>query len=509
MTLRIACIGGGPGGLFFSTLVKRYLPDAEVELFERNQPDDVFGFGVVFSDATLKGITETDPVLRDALAQEGKHWDSIEVHARGQRYSFTGNGMSAIHRKALLTRLQEQARDVGVQLNFGTNIASLDELAGYDVVVAADGTNSQVRSQIGEETLGHCVEEASAKFIWFGTTHIFDGLTFLHRRSEHGNFAAHAYPISDALSTFIVETDEKTWRAAGLDEFDGKLGPGESDLKTKAYLEALFAEDLHGGEVVVNNSKWANFRTRKTAQWSHNNVVLLGDAIHTAHFSVGSGTKMAMEDAIVLAMQISDHPTDLATAFRRYQKIRQPQVEKVQNAARPSLSWWEHFGRYHEALDPLQFTFHFFTRSIDRAKIGKRDPELVAAIEHWWQSQHGHPPEDTTLSLGATQFDSRLLSWNNGTITDGKTVVTPQEVAVARIEAPTEESQLTSTFSSLPTSGAVLITGGTRLTRRLVAEEARLGRGLTALLAEDEGEDAAVTAVLSGRADAVVGGVSA
>lgn len=509
MTLKIACIGGGPGGLFFSTLVKRALPDAQVDLFERNQPDDVFGFGVVFSDATLKGITETDPVLRDALTEDGKHWDSIEVRARGQRHAFTGNGMSAIHRKALLTRLQDQAREVGVQLNFGTTIESREQLSGYDVVVGADGSNSRLREEIGEDVLGHVVEEASAKFIWFGTTHIFDGLTFLHRRSEHGNFAAHAYPISDTLSTFIVETDEETWRAAGLDEFDGLLGPGESDLKTKAYLEAVFAEDLAGGEVVANNSKWANFRTRQTTRWFHDNVVFLGDTIHTAHFSVGSGTKMAMEDAIVLATEISEHPEDLATAFNRYEDIRQPQVAKVQNAARPSLSWWEHFGRYHEAMDPLQFTFHFFTRSIDRAKIEKRDPELVADIEQWWQSQHGHSPEDTTLQLGNTQLDSRLLNWANGVITDGQVSVTPEEGSVTRIEAPAEESGLTSSFSALPSSGAVLITGGTRLTRRLVAEEARLGRGLTALLAEDEGEDAAVTAVLSGRADAVVGGVSA
>ena len=506
MTIRVACIGGGPGGLFFSTLLKRQLPEAEVVLFERNQATDAFGFGVVFSDATLRRITDADPVLNDALSDHGCHWDAIQVWLKDQRHAFSGNGMAAIHRKTLLSLLQEKAREAGVDLRFGTFVPDLAQLADFDLVVAADGANSNTRQQIGEEVLGHEVVEATAKFIWFGTTYMFDGLTFVHRQNEHGNFAAHAYPISDELSTFIVEADEQTWRNAGLDEFDPSQPPGISDMKSKDYLEKLFAPDLQGHEIVVNNSRWGNFRTRRTARWYHDNVVFVGDALHTAHFSVGSGTKMAMEDSIVLAREVAAHPQDLPTALANYEAERKPEVAKVQDAARPSLSWWEHFGRYHNAFDPLQFTFHFFSRSIPREKIRQRDPELVAAVEQEWLRRHGTDPLRTPVVVDGTEFSGRLLSAVDDGLTHGTTTFSLDAPALTVLEAAADESGLAEVFAQVPASGTVLVRGGTALTRRLVSEEARLGRGLTAILFEDATEDAAATAVLSGRADAVAVG---
>jgi 2-polyprenyl-6-methoxyphenol hydroxylase-like FAD-dependent oxidoreductase len=411
MTIRVACIGGGPGGLFFSALLRKAMPEAEVVLLERNQAADAFGFGVVFSDATLRRIHEADPVLLDGLRDHGTHWDNIDVWLKGEKIGFGGNGMAAIHRKTLLGLLQSRAHQVGVDMRFGTNVTSLESLASFDLIVGADGANSFVREGLGAQTLGHEVETATAKFIWFGTTFLFDGLTFIHRRGDHGNFAAHAYPISDELSTFIVETDEATWRRAGLDEFDPSVPPGPSDEKSQRYLEALFADDINGHPLVSNNSRWGNFKTRRTTTtWHKGNVVLLGDAAHTAHFSVGSGTKMAMEDAVSLAREIAAAPHDLPAALDRYEAERMPQVARIQNSARPSLSWWEHFGRYHEAFDPLQFAFHFASRSISVDRIRQRDPQLVATVEADWSERHGASVLASPLELsGGDRLAHRRL----------------------------------------------------------------------------------------------------
>ncbi|MDI6630166.1 MAG: 2-polyprenyl-6-methoxyphenol hydroxylase, partial [Rhodococcus sp. (in: high G+C Gram-positive bacteria)] len=268
-------------------------PDAIVEVYERNHESDVFGFGVVFSDATLDNIDRVDPVLRDTLADHGRHWDSIEVHAKGEVTAAGGNGMSAVHRRVLLGALRHRALELGAKLHYSTtaSVQSLDEDGGYDLIVAADGTNSASRDSFAAD-LDHSVEEATVKFIWFGTTFQFDGLTFLHKQSEHGNFAVHAYPIGSDLSTFIVETDEDTWRKAGLDGFDMSSPPGESDAISQRYLEDLFADRIDGAKLVANNSRWANFKTRRTGRWHSRTergtpVVFLGDAMHTAHFSVG------------------------------------------------------------------------------------------------------------------------------------------------------------------------------------------------------------------------------
>ena len=305
--LRVACIGGGPGGLFTAIALSHSIPDASIDVFERNQESDVFGFGVVFSDATLDNVDAVDPVLRETLDANGTHWDTISVRTESATMSAGGNGMSAVHRRVLLDAMRKRACDRGARLHFASEMTvdELDARGDYDLIVAADGTNSSVRQRFADE-LGHTVDEARVKFIWFGTTFQFDGLTFLHKQSEHGNFAVHGYPIGSGLSTFIVETDEPTWRRAGLDAFDVTTPPGQSDVETQCYLETLYADQIDGHKLVANNSRWANFRTRRTQRWythaeNGTPVVLLGDAVHTAHFSVGSGTKMAMEDAAVLA----------------------------------------------------------------------------------------------------------------------------------------------------------------------------------------------------------------
>jgi 2-polyprenyl-6-methoxyphenol hydroxylase-like FAD-dependent oxidoreductase len=488
--MRIAVVGGGPGGLFFATLIRRADPAVEVTVFERNRADDAFGFGVVFSDRTLAGIHDADPVLREALTAHGRHWDDIEVRLKGERIRCGGNGMAAVARRTLLALMQERARAVGATLRFSTE-ATLPELAGFDLVVAADGAGSRLRESLAQR-LDSSVDTATAKFIWFGTDYLFDGLTFVHEHGPHGVFAVHGYPISDDVSTFIVECDEPTWRAAGLDAFDVTQPPGPSDTGSKEYLEKLFAEQIDGHRLLVNNSRWGNFRTRRTRRWhtlDPRPVALLGDAVHSAHFSVGSGTKMAMEDAIELARQLGAH-RDLPTALAAYQDARTPAVARIQDAAVPSLAWWERFGQYQRDLDPFTFAFHFFSRSIAVDRIARRDPDLVATARARWAEQHGTDALHTPLDLAGVRRAGRVLELSE---VDG----------ITRVDAPDDESHLAKAAHSLPDGGAVVISGGTALTRVLLSEEARLRRGLVSVVVDDLSDAAIETALLAGRADAV------
>ncbi|OZC52462.1 hypothetical protein CH286_02425 [Rhodococcus sp. WWJCD1] len=259
--------------------------------------------------------------------------------------------MSAVHRRVLLGALQSRAAALGANLHYSSFVdaQSLDASGKYDLVVVADGTNSASRQHFSDQ-LNHSVEDATVKFIWFGTTFQFDGLTFLHTESEHGNFAVHAYPIGSDSSTFIVETDEDTWRRAGLDGFDSSSPSGVSDTVSQKYLRTLFADQIEGHELVANNSRWSNFRTRRTEHWhtraEHGTpVVFIDDAMHTAHFSVGSGTNMAMEDGAALAHSVAAH-SDMNVALTEFENTRRPQVAKIQTSSVPSLSWWDHFGEY-------------------------------------------------------------------------------------------------------------------------------------------------------------------
>ncbi|MCH1865469.1 FAD-dependent monooxygenase [Nocardioides sp. CFH 31398] len=521
MPRRIAIVGGGPGGLFLAALLRTRRPDLDVTVLERNGRDDAFGFGVVFSDATLKAIDAADPVLRDGLRDHGEHWDRIEVrqatddHPEGTvRHGFSGNGMAAIHRRTLLRLLQENAERAGAELRFSTPVPDVGALAAsYDLVVGADGTSSTVRAWLSDAVdLGHSVQEATAHFIWFGTTYRFDGLTFLHRASEHGHFAVHGYPISDELGTFIVETDPGTWRRAGMDRFDVTQPPGPSDLETQHYLEKLFADDVDGHGLVANNSRWGRFRTRRTRRWHHVDtagaVVLLGDAVHTAHFSVGSGTKMAMEDAVTLSEQLAgvDDLGDAAAleaALASYAEQRKRSVGRIQDASVPSLGWWERFGRYRDALDPLTFAFHFFSRSIGVDKIAQRDPDLARDVRAAWLAAHRTPALETPWRADGVALGRRL-------VVDGRTLVDATSglrVPATVVTAPEDADDLPAALAALPSAGVVAVTGGTAYTRGVLAEEARLWCGLGAVLvtpADETPDDAALeTLLLSARADGV------
>jgi anthraniloyl-CoA monooxygenase len=522
--MRVAVVGGGPGGLFLATLLRRADPAVEVTVFERNRADDTFGFGVVFSDRTLAGINDADPVLREALTAHGRHWDDIEVRLKGQRLRCGGNGMAAIARRTLLALLQERAEAVGADLRFSTQVGLLD-LAGYDLVVAADGANSTIRDQLSADfgvDLGTEVDTATAKFIWFGTDYLFDGLTFVHERSPDGLFAVHGYPISDRVSTFIVETDEASWRRAGLDRFDVAQPPGASDEVSREYLQKLFAGQIDGGRLLTNNSRWGNFRTRRTRRWhtlTPQPVVLVGDAAHTAHFSVGSGTKMAMEDAIALARCLVEHPDDLAAALEAYEQAAQPAVRQVQDSARPSLAWWEHFGRYHDALEPWQFVYHFLSRSISNARLARRAPDFVAAIHREWTATHGTEPLDTPFAQHRWSAPHRILPVAVAPCGTPVCVRAATELPLttqprstpwgALVTAPDTEAGLSDAgdrLAALSRSGPVLVAvhSGTELTRTLLCEQARMQAHVPAMLVEpDLDRDRALTTVLSGRADLV------
>ena len=516
--MRIAVVGAGPGGLFAAALAKTADPARDVTVFERNRAEDTFGFGVVFSDATLAGIHAADPVLRTALDRHGAHWDPIEVRLHGERCSCAGNGMAAVERRTLLGLMQQRAVESGVDLRFSVEVdaaALLEE--GYDLVLAADGANSRLRD-LHADVYEPGVETATAKFIWLGTTYAFSGLTFVHERGPHGVFAVHGYPIGNGVSTFIVETDEASWRAAGLDEFDVTRPPGTSDEKSRAYLQELFAEQIDGHPLLVNNSRWGNFRTRRAGRWRHRvggtAIALLGDAAHTAHFSVGSGTKMAMEDAVSLVAALDEHPADMDAALAAYEAVRQPQVAKIQDSARPSLSWWEHFGRSHDALPAWQFAYHFFTRSLTDAKLRRRDETFVVDVHARWRDRYGAAPMDTPLEVAGERLDGRVVPVEGGVhLPSGILPLLPAAPGDARpwglwVSAPEREDDLPGALEAVATgvaagSALVAVGSGTALTRRLVCEAARFEHGAVALLVEEHDPDAAVTAVLSGRADLV------
>jgi anthraniloyl-CoA monooxygenase len=525
--MRIAVIGGGPGGLFVAALARGADPSREVTVFERNRAEDTFGFGVVFSDATLAGIHDADPVLRTALTEHGVHWDPIEVRLHGERLLCGGNGMAAVERRTLLRLLQERAIEVGVDVRFAAE-ADPEELltAGYDLVIAADGANSRLRERYAD-VFDSGVETATAKFIWLGTTYPFDGLTFVHERGPHGVFAVHGYPIGNGVSTFIVETDEQAWRAAGLDEFDASAPPGPSDEKSRAYLQDLFAAQIDGHPLLVNNSRWGNFRTRRTRRWRHRAggtaIALLGDAAHTAHFSVGSGTKMAMEDAVALVAALDAHPggapDDVDAALAEYEAVRQPQVARIQDSARPSLSWWEHFGRSHDALPPWQFAYHFFTRSLPDGKLRRRDDAFVDFVHERWRAEHGAEPLDTPIEVAGQRLPGRVVPVADRTVRLPGAPLPLLERPPGGdgpwglwVSAPGAEADLPAALTAVAqgiADGAALVAaaGGTALTRRLVCEEARFTHGAVTLLVEDgrdeRAADEALTAVLSGRTDLV------
>jgi anthraniloyl-CoA monooxygenase len=373
--VRIVSIGGGPAGLYFGILMKREFPGVAIEIHERHRPGDTFGFGVVFSDETLSFLAEADPASFAGIRAAFRSWTDIRTRFRGVWTTSTGHGFSALSRVTLLELLARRATELGCELVYGRE-ATVDEAlaSGADLVLGADGANSAVRERFADR-FGPRVELGLCRFSWLGTDLPLDAFTFLFVETPHGLFQAHAYPYEAGRATFIVETHEESWRAAGLDR------AGEAE--TVAVCERLFADELDGHRLLANRSIWRRFPTVACERWSHGRVVLLGDAAHTAHFSIGSGTKLAMEDAIALAAVFRARGLDdVPAALEAYEAGRRLDVAKLQRAARTSRQWFESSRRYRRQ-DPVRFTFNLMSRSkrITYDDLRRRDPALVAAVD--------------------------------------------------------------------------------------------------------------------------------
>ncbi len=378
--VNVAIVGAGPAGLYLAILLKRDDPRHRVAVYERNRLEDTFGFGVVFSDETLENVGEADPETNQAMAAAAARWEDIEIHYRGTIMRSTGHRFSGLERKTLLELLARRALALGVEVHWQREIRSLSDcgLPDVDLVVAADGVSSFVRERMAEE-FQPSIDWRRNRFVWLGTTRPFPAFTFYFKPSPAGLWRTHAYQYAPGRSTFIVEAREETWQASGLEEND--------ERGTVAYLQRLFADELEGHALLANRSIWRRFPTVRNARWFSGNVVLLGDAAHTAHFSVGSGTKLAMEDAIALAAALRPG-LSLPDALGVYESVRRPQVESLQRAAQASLEWFESVERYQDT-EPLQFAFSLLTRSlrITHENLRVRDPELVGQVDRWFARQ--------------------------------------------------------------------------------------------------------------------------
>ncbi len=371
--MKISIIGGGPAGLYFAILMKRADPAHEITVYERNGPDDTFGWGVVFSGKTLAHLKAADQVSHQRITAAFAAWDNVDVVHRDQKITVRGNSFSGIGRLQLLKILQDRSAQLGVNLKFQAEVSDVDQLsAESDLLIAADGVNSTVREKY-KQHFQPTLNVRSNKYIWYGTNRLFHGLTLTFREREGGVFAAHSYKFNESTSTFIVECDEQTWTNAGFQKM--------TDEETRGLLEDVFANDLSGQPLLSNNSRWINFLNVKNDHWSHRHVVLLGDALHTAHFSIGSGTKLALEDAIALRLCF-DRQKDVRTALAEFERVRKPIIEEYQAAALESCVWFENARQYLN-LSPLELAHAIMTRSgrVDEEQLRRRDPEFIAAYE--------------------------------------------------------------------------------------------------------------------------------
>lgn len=411
--MRVAVIGGGPGGLYFAALMKQLEPGHEITVWERNAPDDTFGFGVVFSDETLGGIENADPVIAERMGEQFARWTDIDIVFGGTTHTIGGQGFAAMGRKELLQLLQQRCLELGVTILFRTPAPDAETLmAEYDLVLAADGVNSQVRGQFADR-FGPNLDRRVSKYMWLGTDRVFEAFTFAVVHTPHGIMQLHGYPYSDQGSTFLIEMHEDVWRSAGLDATEGEIfPPGVSDQYSVDRLRGFFSEVLDGHDVLTNNSKWLNFTTVKNEHWHHENLVILGDAAHTAHFSIGSGTKLAMEDALALAACLHEHPA-LDAALDAYESERRPVVASTQRAAQASLEWFERIGQY-AGQDPLQFSFNLLTRSrrITLDNLAVRDPDFAVEIVRGAPIPSREPDEPAMFRphrIGRLELKNRIV----------------------------------------------------------------------------------------------------
>ena len=373
--MKIVSIGGGPAGLYFSILMKKEHPEYEIKVVERNRPDDTFGFGVVFSDATLGNLADTDPGTYKAITESFAHWENIDTHYKGEVMTSRGHGFSGMSRKKLLKILTDRCQELGVELQFDTHVDNPEDYMDADLVLGADGLNSVVRTHF-KEAFQPDIDWRPNRFVWLGSTQPLDAFTFYFKENEHGLWRVHAYQYEEGHSTWIVETTEASWVASGMHE--------ASEDQTIAFLENLFSDELAGHGLMKNRSVWRSFPTVRNEKWSHENVVLIGDSAHTAHFSIGSGTKLALEDAIALAEALEAN-SEVNEALEAYEAARRPVVDSLQRAAQVSLEWFENTERYME-LATEQFCFGLLTRSlrVSHSNLKLRDPEFVEKVDDWF-----------------------------------------------------------------------------------------------------------------------------
>jgi anthraniloyl-CoA monooxygenase len=411
--MKINCVGGGPGGLYLGILLQRANPKHEVTVWDRNRPDDTFGFGVVFSDRTQAHLENADPESHARITEAFAHWDAIDVHFRGQLIRSHGHGFAGLSRRRLLEILTGRAKELGVAVHHEREATDFDRLKDADLLVGADGLQSQVRAKYAA-AFGPTLDLRPNRYIWLGSTRKLDAFTFSFREVAVSGakapalFMLHAYQFAPNESTFIVECDEASWRDAGLE--------GADEAASIRYLEGVFAAELGGAKLVGNRSRWIQFTTVRNRTWHHDNVVLIGDAAHTAHFSIGSGTKLAMEDAIALSASLATD-ADVPKALAHYEEARRPNAESVQRAAQSSLEWFENAKRA-MGLEPTQFNFSLLTRSmrITHDNLKARDPKMVADADAWFAGAGGAdsggavvPPMFVPFALRGMELPNRVV----------------------------------------------------------------------------------------------------
>ncbi|HEX9335551.1 MAG TPA: FAD-dependent monooxygenase, partial [Pseudonocardiaceae bacterium] len=403
--MRVDVLGAGPAGLYLAILLKKADAGHQITVTERNPPDATFGWGVVFSEETLGGLRDADYPTYLEITDTFARWDAIDIRYRGELLRSRGHGFAAIARKRLLAILQERCRELNVRLCFETDVVDIENFGvGADLVVAADGVRSLLRERHAAG-FGPTIVPQGGKYAWFGTDLVLDAFTFLFRETEHGLFQVHSYPFDEHTSTFIVECQEPTWRTAGLDTM--------SEDESIAFCEDLFAADLRGHRLMSNRSVWQTFPRVENRTWRQGNVVLVGDAAHTAHFSIGSGTKLAMEDAIALANGFERHRDDVPAALVDYEAQRQPVVARFQRAADDSAEYFRRVG-HHTGMAPTQFVFNLLTRSgrIGHAELTVRDPAFTSRVDNWFggdQNTLAPPPAFAPLRLGELSLPNRIV----------------------------------------------------------------------------------------------------
>lgn len=467
--MKYSIIGGGPGGLLSAILLKQHDPSHEITVYERNAADSTFGFGVVFSDDTLSNLEAADPVLLDRMRSHYRYWAPIDVDYHGHIDRSDGHSFAAMARKQLLALLGERATELKVDVEFQTQAPDLDELrATSDVVIASDGVNSGTRAAL-TDSLQPSLDRRPSKYVWFATTAPVDCFRFVFRDTPHGMFWAHIYPFDEHTSTFIVECSPQTWRNAGLDVYaDAPRRPGENDEASLKFCEEVFADYLQGHPLLGNNSGWLNFTVVRNKSWHDGNTVLIGDAAHTAHFSIGSGTKMAMEDAIALtsALRGVTDADQVGAAFEAYESERMPVAASLQRSAQTSMEWFEDIDRYRD-IPAEQFVFQLLTRSqrvtYDNLKL--RDANFVGRLDEWFASSDNRAgvPVDPSTPPMFYPFTVRGLTLPNRVVVSpmaqysavdgvpgnwhlvhlGSRAVGGAGLVVTEMTAPTEDGRIT------------------------------------------------------------------